>query len=312
VALADAGDVATVRAFNRFWTARISLLDAGLLDTAYSLTEARVIFELARHAQQDLADLRRAVDIDSGYVSRIMGRFRADGLVAVQPSAGDGRRQVVQLTAAGRQVFEDLNERSAAQIGALLESLTTEDRRRVVAAMATIRQIFVGVTGPRPYVIRPLRPGDLGWVVQRHGVAYADDYGWDQTFEALVARIVADFVDGYVAGRENAWIAELDGEAVGCVFCVRRDDQTAQLRILLVDAKARGIGIGTRLVDECVRFARRAGYRRVRLWTNHVLVSARRIYDAAGFRLVDEQPHHSYGHDLVGQTLELVLHTVRP
>ncbi len=305
----DTGEVGTVRAFNRFWTSRIGLLDAGVLDTPYSLTEARVIFELAQHEQQDLVDLRRILDIDSGYLSRIMGRFRADGLVAVRLSADDARRQVVQLSARGRQVFDDLNRRSAAQIGALLESLSTEDRRRVVAAMATISQVFTGGTGSRPYVIRPLRPGDLGWVVQRHGVVYADEYGWDATLEALVARIVADFVDGYIAGRENAWIAELDGEAAGCVFCVRQDDATAQLRILLVDPKARGLGVGARLVDECIRFARRAGYRRLRLWPNDVLVSAGRIYEAAGFRLIDEQPHHSYGHDLVGQTLELDLDT---
>jgi DNA-binding MarR family transcriptional regulator/GNAT superfamily N-acetyltransferase len=298
----DSKDIDTVRAFNRFWTERIGLLQAGLLDTPYSLTEARVLFELGQRAPVDLAALRRGLALDSGYLSRIIGRFKADGLVATQSSPDDGRRQVVALTARGRDVFTDLGARSADQVATLLGPLPDEDRRRLLNAMSTIRDLFEAGASAQPYLIRALRSGDLGWVVSRHGVVYAEEYAWDQTFEALVARIVADYVDHHVAGREDAWIAELDGEPVGCVFCVRRDEETAQLRLLLVEPKARGFGIGSRLVDECVRFARAVGYTRMVLWTNDVLVSARRIYEAQGFELVGAEPHHSFGHDLVGQT----------
>jgi DNA-binding MarR family transcriptional regulator/GNAT superfamily N-acetyltransferase len=298
----DSQDIDTVRAFNRFWTERIGLLQAGLLDTPYSLTEARVVFELGQRAPVDVAELRRRLALDSGYLSRILGRFKADGLVTTEASPNDARRQVVELTARGREVFADLGARSADQIADLLGPLAEEDRRRVLAAMSSIRDVFAAGAPAQPYLIRALRSGDLGWVVSRHGVVYAEEYAWDETFEALVARIVADYVDHHVAGRENAWIAELDGEAVGCVFCVQRDEATAQLRLLLVEPKARGFGIGSRLVDECMRFARGAGYTRMALWTNDVLVSARRIYEAAGFELVESEPHHSFGHDLVGQT----------
>jgi DNA-binding MarR family transcriptional regulator/GNAT superfamily N-acetyltransferase len=299
--------VTTVRSFNRFWTSKIGLLDAGLLDTPYSLTEARVIFELAQRDTRDLVDLRRELGLDSGYLSRIIGRFKAAGLVETQPSPSDRRRQAVALTPHGRSAFEELDKRSAEQIAGLLAPLSAERQRRLVAAMTAIHDVFSPATSPRPYVIRPLQPGDLGWVVHRHGVLYAEEYGWDETFEALVARIVADYVEHHADGRDNAWIAELDGEAAGCVFCVHGDDEVAKLRLLLVEPEARGLGIGSRLVDECIRFARRVGYRRLELWTNDVLVSARRIYEATGFRLVKEQPHHSYGHDLVGQTWQLDL-----
>jgi DNA-binding MarR family transcriptional regulator/N-acetylglutamate synthase-like GNAT family acetyltransferase len=285
----DSKDIDTVRAFNRFWTDRIGLLQAGLLDTPYSLTEARVVFELGQRAPVDLAELRRVLALDSGYLSRIIGRFKADGLVAAQSSPDDARRQVIELTERGREVFADLGARSADQIAGLLGPLADEDRRRLLTAMSTIRDVFDAAAPAQPYLIRALRSGDLGWVVSRHGVVYAEEYAWDQTFEALVARIVADY-------------AELDGEPVGCVFCVRRDEETAQLRLLLVEPKARGFGIGSRLVDECIRFARGAGYTRMALWTNDVLVSARRIYEAQGFELVESEPHHSFGHDLVGQT----------
>jgi DNA-binding MarR family transcriptional regulator/GNAT superfamily N-acetyltransferase len=305
-------EVAAVRAFNRFWTARIGVLDAGLVDTPYSLTEARVLFELAQSAVDDergtdLVALRRRLELDSGYLSRIMNRFKADGLVEAAPSPVDGRRQVIRLTASGRKAFAVLDERSGHEIGAMVDELAAEDRRRLLAAMGVIQDVFATVARPQPFVIRPLRPGDLGWVVHRHGVVYAEEYGWDETFEALVARIVADYIDHYDARRENAWIAEVDGEPVGCVFCVARDTRTAQLRILLDDPKARGLGIGARLVAECIHFARRAGYDDMVLWTNDVLVAARRIYEAAGFTLVEEEPHHSYGHDLVGQIWRLAL-----
>jgi GNAT superfamily N-acetyltransferase len=244
--------------------------------------------------------------LDAGYLSRIIARFRADGLVDTRASPEDGRRQVVSLTSKGREVFSDLDRRSASEVRSMLEQLSNEDQRRLVTAMAAIEDVFSSVAAD-PYVIRQLLPGDLGWVVHRHGVVYSEEYGWDQTFEALVARIVADYVDNHDPKRENAWIAEVDGEPVGCVLCVRRDDETAQLRILLVDPKGRGLGIGSRLVTECIRFARRVGYRKMMLWTNDVLIAARRIYEAAGFELVSEGPHHSFGHDLVEQVWELDL-----
>jgi DNA-binding MarR family transcriptional regulator/GNAT superfamily N-acetyltransferase len=300
-------EVSAVRAFNRFWTARIGVLDAGLVDTPYSLTEARVLYELAQAQATDLGVLRRRLDLDSGYLSRIMSRFKSDGLVEAEPSTADARRQVIRLTAAGRAAFAVLDERSARAVSDLLATVSAEDRRRLVAAMAVVEDVFSGMQAPQPYVIRALRPGDFGWVVHRHGVVYAEEYAWDTTFEALVARIVADYVDHHDPRREDAWIAELDGEPVGCLFCVRRDDHTAQLRLLLVEPKARGFGIGARLVEECIRFARRAGYDELVLWTNDVLVAARRIYEAAGFVLVDEEPHHSFGHDLLGQTWRLDL-----
>jgi DNA-binding MarR family transcriptional regulator/GNAT superfamily N-acetyltransferase len=299
--------VGVIRSFNRFWTEEIGLLNAGLLDTPYSLTEARIIFELAHVDAAELADLRTQLGIDSGYLSRIMNRFKADGLVDAGPSPSDGRRQLVRLTGRGRAVFAMLDARSSAEIGGLLERLGHEDRRRLLDALSSAQEILERGGRPKPYLVRPLQPGDLGWVVQRHGAVYAEEYGWDESFEALVAHIVADYVDHRDSSKDNAWIAELDGEPVGCVFCIHDDDQTAQLRLLLVEAKARGYGIGARLVDECIRFAADAGYTEMKLWTNDILMSARRIYEAAGFKLVDEERHHSYGHDLAGQTWWLKL-----
>jgi DNA-binding MarR family transcriptional regulator/N-acetylglutamate synthase-like GNAT family acetyltransferase len=275
----------------------------------YSLTEARVLFELAQAAATDLADLRRALDLDAGYLTRIVGRLKDDGLVTAERSPTDGRRQVLRLTERGRAEFHTLDEHATEATAVLVAGLTAADQRRLVAAMATIEQALAGppAAPPRAYLLREPGPGELGWMVERHGALYTAEYGWDQTFEALVARIVADFGEHHDPARERAWIAEVEGEPAGCVLCVRRDEETAQLRILLVEPAARGLGIGSRLVDECIRFAGGAGYRSIVLWTNDVLVSARRIYEATGFRLVDEQPHHSYGHDLVGQTWRLDL-----
>jgi DNA-binding MarR family transcriptional regulator/GNAT superfamily N-acetyltransferase len=269
--------------------------------TPYSLTEARVLFELAQREATEVADLRQALAVDAGYLSRILARFQADRLVVRERSAADGRRQVIRLTDQGRAAFATLDRRSAEEIGGLLAKLTEEDQRRLVGAMAVIREVIEPAPRPDAYLLRPPRPGDLGWVVQRHGARYAEEYGWDETFEALVARIVADYADHRDPEREHAWIAEVDGVPAGCVFCTRKDDTTAQLRLLLVEPQARGLGIGGRLVEECLRFARRAGYQQIMLWTNDVLADARRIYQRAGFTLVDEDPHHSFGHDLVGQ-----------
>jgi len=260
-----------------------------------------VIFELANGGSDEVADLRRSLDIDAGYLSRILRRLETDGLAERTRSAADGRRQLIQLTPQGRKVFGELDARSTGQIQALIDRIDPADQHRLVDALTTVERILGGSARPSPVVLRAFEPGDLGWVVQRHGALYASQYGWDQSFEVLVARIVADYAESRDPTRENAWIAELDGTAVGCVFCVRADDDTAQLRLLLVEPRARGLGVGTRLVDECVRFARRAKYREVMLWTNDVLVEARRIYQRAGFELVSEEAHHSFGRDLVGQ-----------
>lgn len=294
--------VAAVRAFNRFYTNAIGVLREGLLRTPYSLTEARVVFELGQQDVTEVADLRRTLDIDAGYLSRILTRFETDGLATRERSRADGRRQTIRLTDLGRAAFEMLDIRSAEEFRELLAELTEEDQRRLLGAMETIREVLEGSPRPEAFVLRPPEPGDFGWVVHRHGVLYAEEYGWDDTFEALVARIVADYVDHRDPQRESAWIAEADGEPVGCVFCVKKEDKVAQLRLLLVEPSARGMGIGARLVEECIRFARRAGYENLMLWTNDVLRQARRIYERAGFELVEENKHHSFGHELVGQS----------
>lgn len=250
----------------------------------------------------ELADLRRDLRIDAGYMSRIAARFETDGLITREPSSVDGRRQSLRLTDRGREVSETLDARSAAQVAGLLGDLAPGDRRRLVAAMGTVRDVLDRERSAGTAVaLRAPGPGDYGWVVSRHGALYAAEYGWDCGFEALVARIVADYVQDRDPAREAAWIAEAGGEPVGCVFCVAKDATTAQLRILLVEPSARGLGVGTRLVDQCLRFARAAGYDAITLWTNDVLTSARRLYEAAGFELTDQEPHHSFGQDLVGQ-----------
>lgn len=302
-------DVAAVRAFNRFWTRQIGVLQAGLAGTSWSLTEARLLFELAHgDGPVDMADLRRELDLDSGYLTRVVGRLRDAGVVTTERSTTDGRRQVVRLTPHGRAEFAELDQRSSQAAAGLLAGLDTVERHRLVDALTAAQDAFSpSARRPPACVIREPRAGELGWMIASNARLYAAEYGWDASYEALVARIVADFAADHDPKRERAWVAELGGEPVGCVLCVRRDDETAQLRILLVEPRARGLGIGARLVDECVDFARRAGYRRLVLWTNDVLTSARRIYEAAGFTLVEEEPHHSFGHDLVGQNWELPL-----
>lgn len=299
--------VERVRRFSRTWTEVIGLLDQGLLDTEHSLTEARVIFELAQRDTWERLELRDRLDIDASFLSRVVGRLQEKGLVDVSPSRSDGRALDLSLTIAGRAAFEVLNSRSINQIEGLLAPLSGEQRANLVESMTTIANLLRPGWDERLVSIRGLRPGDMGWVISRHGAIYFDEYRWDSDFEALVARIVTDYHENFKEGRENAWIAEVDGARAGCVFCCERDDVTAQLRILLVEPWARGLGLGTRLVDECVAFARSAGYSKMMLWTNDVLVSARRIYEALGFELVAEDRHHSFGHDLVGQNWELDL-----
>jgi DNA-binding MarR family transcriptional regulator/GNAT superfamily N-acetyltransferase len=294
--------VAAVRAFNRFYTNRIGVLGDGLLRTPHSLTEARVLYELGQRDVTEVADLRRELEIDAGFLSRLLARLQRNGLVARERSQDDARRQRIRLTADGSAAFAELDRRSAAEIGELLRALGEEDQRRLVAAMDVVRGVLEDVPRSDGFVLRPAHAGDFGWIVHRHGVLYAQEYAWDESFEALVARIVADYVEHRDPRREAAWIAELDGEPVGCVLCVRREDDVAQLRLLLVEPRARGRGIGARLIEECLRFATRAGYRRITLWTNDILHEARRLYERAGFELVESAPHHSFGHDLVEQT----------
>ena len=303
----DLARVATVRSFNRFYTSVIGLLSEGLLETPYTLTEARVMFELAQSDATEVPVLRQTLGLDAGYLSRLLGRLETRGLLKREQSRTDARRQRVRLTAGGRRAFRTLDRRSATEVAELLNKLTDEEQRDLVCAMATIQKLLEGPRPPQALVLRPPHSGDFGWVVHRHGVNYAQEYGWDETFEALVARIVADFADDRDPRREAAWIAELDGDTVGCVFCVKKEESVAQLRLLLVEPRARGKGVGTRLCDECVRFARSAGYKRLMLWTNDVLEDARRIYERAGFELVEEDRHRSFGHDLVGQSWWLTL-----
>lgn len=288
--------VTEVRAFNRFYTRVIGVLDDGLAGSPYTLTEARVLYELAQAETVEVPDLRRALGLDAGYLSRILARFTADGLIARETSPVDARRQSARLTPTGRRAFAELEALQVRAVEALLDPVSDAGRERLVGAMATIRGVLT--PGPGSVTVRPLRPGDLGWVVSRHGALYAAEYGWDATFEALVARILG----GYDPDTGVGWIAELDGERAGCVFRMPSDvPGTAQLRLLLVEPAARGHGIGRRLVDECLRSARDAGYARITLWTNDVLHAARRIYLDAGFTLDREEPHRSFGHDLLGQ-----------
>jgi DNA-binding MarR family transcriptional regulator/N-acetylglutamate synthase-like GNAT family acetyltransferase len=297
-----------VRRFNRFYTRQIGVLQEHLLDSPFSLTEARVLYELAHQEQTTASQLGEGLGLDRGYLSRLLRSFQQRRLVAKQPSPTDGRQQLLSLTDKGRATFAQLNARSREDIGVMLSKLAPADQERLVAAMQAIERLL----GPAPesqvpYILRPPQPGDMGWVVQRHGALYADEYRWDAQFEALVAEIVAKFVRGFDSARERCWIAEKEGQNVGCVFLVRRSKTVAQLRLLLVEPQARGLSIGTRLVTECIRFARQVGYRKMMLWTNDVLHAARRIYERAGFRLVKKETHHSFGHDLVGQTWEMDL-----
>jgi DNA-binding MarR family transcriptional regulator/GNAT superfamily N-acetyltransferase len=284
------GDVGTVRSFNRFYTGVIGVLGEGIVRTPYSLTEARVIFELAQRSETEVLALRRALDLDPGYLSRLLARFETDGLVERERAPDDARRQIARLTPRGREVFAMLDERTVAEIRGLLDGLSAGDRSRLLAAMRSIEAVLGDRPGGDGFVLRPLRPGDLGWMVERNGALYDQECGWDRTYEALVASVVADYVRDHDPKRENAWIAESGGERVGGVFCVRRTDDVAQLRLLHVEPDARGMGIGAALVGECVRFAAETGYSEIMLWTTALQRPAHRVYVRAGFVLEEEEP----------------------
>jgi len=299
--------VAAVRQFNRFYTRQIGVL-GDYLDSPFSLTEARVLYELAHRDGPTAGALAAELGVDAGYLSRILRRFEQRGFLLRARSKADGRRAHLTLTARGRKAFAPLDARSRQEVAALLGRLPAARQQRLVETLHTVEELL-DVTGerPGPYLLRTHQPGDLGWVVHRHAVLYAEEYGFNEDFEALVARVVAEFVRRFDPRRDHCWIAEKNGAPVGSVFCVHRSARVAQLRLLLVEPSARGSGLGARLVEECIRFARRAGYRTLTLWTNSVLLAARRIYQAAGFRRVRSERHRSFGQKLVGETWELPL-----
>jgi len=300
--------VEAVRQFNRFYTQKIGVLHEGLLSSPFSLTEVRVLYELAQRERPVASELGKDLGLDPGYLSRILSSFKAKRLIDSKPSDQDGRQSILWLTEQGKAAFAPLNERARDEIGILLGALSESDQIRLVKAMESIKAtLSLRSENKMPYLLRPHQPGDMGWVVHLHGVLYTQEYGWDESFEALVAGIVAKFIQNFDPKRERCWIAEIEGEIVGSVFLVKESETVSKLRLLIVEPKARGLGIGKRMVNECIRFARQAGYRKTMLWTNNVLAAARHIYEAAGFKLVLEEPHHSFGHDLVGETWELEL-----
>lgn len=305
-----AAGVAEVRRFNRFITRQIGVLQEGLLHSPYSPTEARMIFEIAQATQLTAADLVCSLGLDPGYVSRLLANLEQQGLVRRERSATDARQRLISLTDDGERAFYMLDDRSRAEVSGMLDALSGADQRCLIDAMTTIQSILADENEPglgKPFFLRQHESGDMGWVVQRHGELYQLEYGWDSRFEALVARIVADFIDNHDPVKERCWIAEMAGRRVGGVFLVRDSDTVARLRLLLVDPEARGVGLGTYLVEACIRFARECGYTTLTLWTNSVLDAARHIYEAHGFTLVEEDQHHSFGKDLVGQNWALAL-----
>jgi DNA-binding MarR family transcriptional regulator/GNAT superfamily N-acetyltransferase len=300
--------IAAVRRFNRFYTRQIGLLQEGLLRSPFSLTEARVIYELAHREKTTATELADELGLDAGYLSRMLNRFQKRQLLVKQASETDGRQTLLQLTAQGQAAFAKLNADSQGEIEALLNKLSPPDQTRLLTSMHTIETLLGAQPERRAsYILRPPQPGDMGWVVQRHGVLYAQEYGWNEQFEALVAEIVAKFVKDYDPKWERCWIAEVDGENAGSIFLVKQAEGVAKLRLLLVEPKARGLGIGNRLVSECIRQARQMGYQKMTLWTNDVLVAARHIYQKAGFQCIEREPYQGFGHDLVSEMWEMML-----
>ncbi|MDB5363107.1 MAG: MarR family transcriptional regulator [Rhodospirillales bacterium] len=299
--------IGAVRRFNRFYTRQIGVLREGLLASPFSLAESRVLYELAHRVDATATDLGRDLGLDAGYLSRMLRSFETQGFVERRRSPQDGRQSYLALTDAGQAAFAPLNERSSAEVAAMLAKLDLRAQVRLSGAMAEIEAILNPPADAAPYRLRPHGPGDIGWVIERHGALYHQEFGWDQSFEALVAEIGAKFLREFDPARERAWIAEQGGDRIGSVFLVRQSDQVAKLRLLLVEPSARGLGLGRRLTEECIQFARARGYDRITLWTNDILTAARGIYDRAGFRLIASEPHQSFGQDLVGENWELDL-----
>ncbi|WOH53167.1 helix-turn-helix domain-containing GNAT family N-acetyltransferase [Bradyrhizobium sp. sBnM-33] len=307
--MSQSGDqVQAVRAFNRFYTRKLGLIEPKLLHSPFTLQEARIIYEIAHRPTCTATDLTRDLGLDPGFLSRTLQALQRRQIVTRKPSKNDGRVNELSLTAKGRAASAELERRSREEVGSLLASLEDGQRAAVVQAMKTIERALEGPTEkPAAFLLRSHRPGDIGWVISSQAKAYAEEYGWDISYEALVAEICAQFIKNYDASREHCWIAETGGEPVGSIFLVKGSDDVAKLRLLLVEKKARGLGVGRALVEQCVRSAREKGYKKMTLWTQSILVAARGIYQAAGFRRVKEEPHHSFGVDLVGETWELEL-----
>jgi len=299
--------IAAIRRFNRFYTRKIGVLEQQLLESPYSLTEARVLFELAHRDEPTAKEIGAQLDLDPGYLSRIVQAFMDKGLVTRKPVPSDRRQFRLALTAKGRLAYGRLNRSSHDEIGEMLEKLPRGGEERLVTAMTAIERLLDDEAGRPEITLRVHRPGDMGWIVQQHGLLYAREYGWDISFEALCAEITAQFLKDFDPARERCWIAEIDVQQVGSVFLVKHSDEVAKIRLLLIDPAARGHGLGKRLVDECIAFARSCGYRKITLWTQSMLLAARGIYQNAGFVHVATEPHHSFGHDLIGETWELTL-----
>jgi DNA-binding MarR family transcriptional regulator len=302
------GRVEAIRRFNRFYTRKIGVLQEGLLGSAFSLTQGRVLYELAHGEKPTATAVGAELGLDTGYLSRILRAFKKDGLINAERSSADGRETLLSLTARGRKAIATLDRRSNEDVTARLRAVSEANQTRLVAAMHEIESVLAPRTvESEPYILRPHQPGDMGWVVSRQGLLYAQEYGWDEQYEALAAKIAANFIEKFDARRERCWIAERKGEIVGAVFLVKYSKTVAKLRLLHVEASARSLGIGKRLVDECVRFARRVGYKKITLWTQSILFAARHIYKQVGFRCVGKKRHHSFGHDLVAETWEMKL-----
>jgi DNA-binding MarR family transcriptional regulator/GNAT superfamily N-acetyltransferase len=300
--------VDAVRGFNRFYTRKIGLLDDGLLGSEFSLTEVRVLFEIAHQRNRTATDILSNLGLDRGYMSRLLVRLERAGLIRREPSREDARRHHLALTSKGAKLFSRLDSSSSRQVEGWISHLPTSERERLARLLRYVEQLMKPEQkSSADVVLRDPRPGEYGWVVQRHGALYSAEYGWDERFEGLIAKVVANFVEKRDQAKERCWIASIDDEPRGCVFIVRKSSTIAQLRLLLVDPSTRGRGIGRQLVTACVAFARDAGYAKIQLWTNTVLHAARRIYPDAGFHLIKSERHHSFGHDLVGQTWELKL-----